>query len=75
MYPELPSSELYQQRDPEENIAPVQELDEVAERLEDGFREVEALDFVSEENRGRAEELQTQDGFRPAEPCFSRRTS
>jgi lipoate-protein ligase A len=75
IYPEVPSSGLYQHGVPENNIAPVENLEQVADRLEDGFREEDASDFVSEESRRREEELQEQDGYRPAEPCFSSQTS
>ncbi len=74
MYPNVPSSGLYQHGVPEKNMAPVERLEEVAHRLEWGFREAHASDFVSEENRKRGEKLQEEDGYRPAEPCFSRQT-
>lgn len=78
MYPEVPSSGLYQHVSASENIAPIKDGDEfhsIKQSLERGFEEVEASDFVSDENIGRAKRLQQEEGFRPAEPCFSKQTS
>ena len=72
MYPEVPSSGLYQHGSADQNIQPVENLESVRQALEEGFMEKEVSEFVSEENMSRAEILQDENGFRPAEPCFSK---
>lgn len=72
IYPEVPSSGLYQHGSADQNIQPVENLESVRQALEEGFMEKEVSEFVSEENMSRAEILQDENGFRPAEPCFSK---
>lgn len=70
MYPETPSGELYQHGDLGSKVMPLDDLEEVEEQLENSFQEIEASEFISADNRERAEELQEEDGFREPDPCF-----
>jgi lipoate-protein ligase A len=70
MYPEEPGGELYQHGDLGSRVQSLNDFESICSRLEEGFTELDASEFVTSSNRRRARELQGKKGFREPEPCF-----